>query len=300
MMDSEQVKNTLIATREARSPNNPLKENTLNNNTKMIMKLQGQMGDPNWLYDINQIETVIDKYSTSTKKNYLSLVLQMVHSSDDEEYKKLLISKIQFHSQVKINNEKNNILSAKKQEQKGMTMSDIDKVVSLTDPREAVILQILQVFPIRAEVGTLKLITKYRYDKIKGTLPKENYIVRNGKSLMLSRNNYKTADIYGRKEHRITGKLKDIILEYIDTIDGDNLFGYTEQELSKRLGYITNKILSITLSVNAIDKITIEHGLKQIKDKDEMVRVNKIKKYLEKVGEIRGTSVQVLFDNYIN
>ena len=35
MMDSEQVKNTLIATREARSPNNPLKENTLNNNTKM-------------------------------------------------------------------------------------------------------------------------------------------------------------------------------------------------------------------------------------------------------------------------
>ncbi len=49
------------------------------------------------------------------------------------------------------------------------------------------------------------------------------------------------------------------------------------------------------------DNIAIKSiPLKKINDKDPMVRVNKIKSYLEKVGEIRGTSVQVLFNNYIN
>ena len=305
-MNTEEIKQTLINTREARNPGKPLKENTLNNNTKMIMKLQSQMSDPNWLYDINQIEKVIESYSTSTKKNYLSLVLQMVHSYDKEDYKKLLVEKIQFHSQVKSSNEKNNIISEKKQEQKSMTMEDIDKLIELlvNDKinKDAMILHILKVFPIRAELSTLKLISKYRYDKIKGTMPKENYIVRNKNSLILSRNNYKTAEVYGRKEHKITGHLKEMLLDFIenDMDSGESLFGYSEQELSKRLSYISQKYIGTSLSVNAIAKITIEHGLRKINDKDPIVRVNKIKSYLEKVSEIRGTSVQVLFDNYIN
>ncbi len=305
-MNTEEIKQTLINTREARNPGKPLKENTLNNNTKMIMKLQSQMSDPNWLYDINQIEKVIESYSTSTKKNYLSLVLQMVHSYDKEDYKKLLVEKIQFHSQVKSSNEKNNIISEKKQEQKSMTMEDIDKLIELLVEnkinKDAMILHILKVFPIRAELSTLKLISKYRYDKIKGTMPKENYIVRNKNSLILSRNNYKTAEVYGRKEHKITGHLKEMLLDFIenDMDSGESLFGYSEQELSKRLSYISQKYIGTSLSVNAIAKITIEHGLRKINDKDPIVRVNKIKSYLEKVSEIRGTSVQVLFDNYIN
>lgn len=306
MMNTEEIKQTLINTREARSPGKPLKDNTLNNNTKMVLKLQSQMSDPNWLYDIDGIEKVIDSYSTSTKKNYLSLVLQMVHSSDNESYKKLLVEKIQFHSQVKNSNEKNNIISEKKQEQKSMTMDDIDKLIELLVEnkinKDAMILHILKVFPIRAEVGTLKLISKYRYDKIKGTMPKENYLVRNKNSLIMSRNNYKTADVYGRKEDKITGHLKEMLLDYIerDMDASESVFGYSEQELSKRLSYISQKYIGTSLSVNAIAKINIEDGLKKINDKDPMVRVNKIKSYLEKVGEIRGTSVQVLFNNYIN
>ena len=305
-MNSEEIKQTLINTREARSPGKPLKDNTLNNNTKMVLKLQSQMSDPNWLYDIDGIEKVIESYSTSTKKNYLSLVLQMVHSSDKESYKNELVKKIQFHSQVKNSNEKNNIISEKKQEQKSMTMDDIDKLIELLldndNLKDAMILHILKVFPIRAEVGTLKLISKYRYDKIKGQLPKENYLVRNKNSLILSRNNYKTAEVYGRKEDKITGHLKEMLLDYIENNmgAGESVFGYTEQELSKRLSYISQKYLGTSLSVNAIAKINIEDGLTKIQDKDPMVRVNKIKSYLEKVGEIRGTSVQVLFNNYIN
>jgi len=306
MMNTEEIKQTLINTREARSPGKPLKENTLNNNTKMVLKLQSQMSDPKWLYNIDEIEKVIESYSTSTKKNYLSLVLQMVHSSDNESYKKLLVEKIQFHSQVKNSNEKQNIISPKKQEQKSMTMDDIDKLIELlldnNNVKDAMILHILKVFPIRAEVGTLKLISKYRYDKIKGTMPKENYLIRNKNSLILSRNNYKTAEVYGRKEDKITGHLKEMLLDYIENNmgAGESVFGYTEQELSKRLSYISQKYLGTSLSVNAIAKINIEDGLTKIQDKDAMVRVNKIKSYLEKVGEIRGTSVQVLFNNYIN
>jgi len=306
MMNTEEIKQTLINTREARSPGKPLKENTLNNNTKMVLKLQSQMSDPNWLYNIDEIEKVIESYSTSTKKNYLSLVLQMVHSSDNESYKNELVKKIQFHSQVKNSNEKQNIISPKKQEQKSMTMDDIDKLIELlldnNNVKDAMILHILKVFPIRAEVGTLKLISKYRYDKIKGTMPKENYLIRNKNSLILSRNNYKTAEVYGRKEDKITGHLKEMLLDYIENNmgAGESVFGYTEQELSKRLSYISQKYLGTSLSVNAIAKINIEDGLTKIQDKDAMVRVNKIKSYLEKVGEIRGTSVQVLFNNYIN
>ncbi len=306
MMNSEEIKQTLINTREARSPGKPLKENTLNNNTKMVLKLQSQMSDPNWLYNIDEIEKVIESYSTSTKKNYLSLVLQMVHSSDNESYKNELVKKIQFHSQVKNSNEKQNIISPKKQEQKSMTMDDIDKLIELlvdnNNVKDAMILHILKVFPIRAEVGTLKLISKYRYDKIKGTMPKENYLIRNKNSLILSRNNYKTAEVYGRKEDKITGHLKEMLLDYIENNmgAGESVFGYTEQELSKRLSYISQKYIGTSLSVNAIAKINIEDGLTKIQDKDAMVRVNKIKSYLEKVGEIRGTSVQVLFNNYIN
>ncbi len=306
MMNTEEIKQTLINTREARSPGKPLKDNTLNNNTKMVLKLQSQMSDPNWLYDIDGIEKVIESYSTSTKKNYLSLVLQMVHSSDKEDYKNELVKKIQFHSQVKNSNEKQNIISPKKQEQKSMTMDDIDKLIELLldndNLKDAMILHILKVFPIRAEVGTLKLISKYRYDKIKGTMPKENYLVRNKNSLILSRNNYKTAEVYGRKEDKITGHLKEMLLDYIENNmgAGESVFGYSEQELSKRLSYISQKYIGTSLSVNAIAKINIEDGLTKIQDKDPMVRVNKIKSYLEKVGEIRGTSVQVLFNNYIN
>jgi len=306
MMNTEEIKQTLINTREARSPGKPLKDNTLNNNTKMVLKLQSQMSDPNWLYDIDGIEKVIESYSTSTKKNYLSLVLQMVHSSDKEDYKNELVKKIQFHSQVKNSNEKQNIISPKKQEQKSMTMDDIDKLIELLldndNLKDAMILHILKVFPIRAEVGTLKLISKYRYDKIKGTMPKENYLVRNKNSLILSRNNYKTAEVYGRKEDKITGHLKEMLLDYIENNmgAGESVFGYSEQELSKRLSYVSQKYIGTSLSVNAIAKINIEDGLTKIQDKDPMVRVNKIKSYLEKVGEIRGTSVQVLFNNYIN
>ncbi len=306
MMNTEEIKQTLINTREARSPGKPLKDNTLNNNTKMVLKLQSQMSDPNWLYDIDGIEKVIESYSTSTKKNYLSLVLQMVHNSDKEDYKNELVKKIQFHSQVKNSNEKQNIISPKKQEQKSMTMDDIDKLIELLldndNLKDAMILHILKVFPIRAEVGTLKLISKYRYDKIKGTMPKENYLVRNKNSLILSRNNYKTAEVYGRKEDKITGHLKEMLLDYIENNmgAGESVFGYSEQELSKRLSYISQKYIGTSLSVNAIAKINIEDGLTKIQDKDPMVRVNKIKSYLEKVGEIRGTSVQVLFNNYIN
>jgi len=65
MMNTEEIKQTLINTREARSPGKPLKDNTLNNNTKMVLKLQSQMSDPNWLYDIDGIEKVIESYSGS-------------------------------------------------------------------------------------------------------------------------------------------------------------------------------------------------------------------------------------------
>ena len=136
-------------------------------------------------------------------------------------------------------------------------------------------------------------------------MPKANYIVRNKDSLVMSRNDYKTASQYGRKEHRITDFiLKPAILEYLTEYmgKGDKLFELDHQQTSKRLSYITSKYLGTPLSVNAITKICIEHKLRRINEGegDAMKKINETKKYLEEVSQIRGTSLQILFDSYIN
>ena len=293
-------------------------EKTLNNNTKMILKLQSMIGSSeDWYYQLDKIKDVLEsnEYAVSTRRNYISLCLQLILydqlilEKPVENIASEFIEEVKSLEKTKKSNQKNNIISEKKQEQKKFTYTQLnDLVVSLHNDnlvKDAVMIMILMVYPIRAEVGTLQLISKYKYDKIKGTMPEANYIVKNKDSLVLSRNDYKTAEHYGRKEHKISDFiLKNALLKYISDYmgKGDSLFNLTHQECSKRLSYITSKYLGTPLSVNAIAKITIEHNLKKINEGegDAMGKINKVKSYLEKVSDIRGTSLQVLFDSYIN
>jgi hypothetical protein len=316
-MEASQITQQLTELSQKRFNRVPA-EKTLANNTKMILKLQSMVGpSEDWYYQLAKIKDILEsnQYAVSTRRNYLSLCLQcilydqLILNKPVESIAGEFIEEVKALEQTKRTNQKNNIISEKKQEQKQFTFTDLNELnVKLRADglhRDALMIMILMVYPIRAEVGTLQLISKYKYDKIKGTMPIANYIVKNKSSLVLSRNDYKTSKQYGRKEHRITNDiLKYGLIDYIENHmeKGDSLFNYNHQETTKRLSYITNKYLGTPLSVNAIAKITIEHNLKKVNDKegDAMTKVNKMKAYLEEVSDIRGTSLQVLFDSYIN
>lgn len=317
-MEASQITQQLTELSQKRFNRVPA-EKTLANNTKMILKLQTMIGDDkeDWYYQLAKIKELLEshQYAVSTRRNYLSLCLQLILydqlilNKPVENIASEFIEEVKSLEKTKKTNEKNNIISEKKMAQKEITYKELnDLVMMLRDHKlfgDALIIMILMVYPIRAEVGTLQLISKYKYNKIKETMPEANYIVRNKDSLVMSRNDYKTASQYGRKEHRITDFiLKPAILEYLNEYmdKGDSLFNYDHQATSKRLHYITNKYLGTPLSVNAITKICIEHKLRRINEGegDAMKKINETKKYLEEVSEIRGTSLQILFDNYIN
>ena len=316
-MEASQINQILTEVSQKRG--RVLKDNTLNNNTKMILKLQTMVGEDreDWYYQLAKIKEILEghQYAVSTRRNYISMCLQLILydqlilGKPVENILQEFIDEVQSLENIKKSNQKNNIISDKKMVQKEFTFKDLDQLVGkLRNDKlfgDALMIMILMVYPIRAEIGTFELISKYKYNKIKDSLPVANYIVRNKDSLVMSRNDYKTVKQYGRKEHRITDFiLKPAILEFITEHmkAGDKLFNLDHQQTSKRLFYITSKYLGSPLSVNSITKICIEHKLRRLNEKegDAIKKINEIKAYLETVSDIRGTSLQVLFDSYIN
>ena len=224
-MEASQITQQLTELSQKRFNRVPA-EKTLANNTKMILKLQSMVGpSEDWYYQLAKIKDILEsnQYAVSTRRNYLSLCLQcilydqLILNKPVENIASEFIQEVQSLEKTKRNNQKNNIISEKKQEQKQFTFTDLNELnVKLRADglhADALMIMILMVYPIRAEVGTLQLISKYKYDKIKGTMPVANYIVKNKKSLVLSRNDYKTAYLYGRKEHTITNDIVKYGLE---------------------------------------------------------------------------------------
>ena len=148
-------------------------EKTLNNNTKMILKLQTMIGDDkeNWYYQLAKIKELLEsnKYAVSTKRNYLSLCLQLILydqlilNKPVENISSEFIEEVKSLEKTKKTNEKNNIISEKKMVQKEFTYKQLnDLVLMLRDDKlfgDALMIMILMVYPIRAEVG-IKLKTQ--------------------------------------------------------------------------------------------------------------------------------------------
>lgn len=295
------------------------KEITNTNNSKMIIKLKRIYTEKStdfdqrlWYYDIQTINELLQSYSVSTKKNYYSLIIQLIDHDISignfgdknilDEYLKLLEA---CRDQKKYN-EENSIISEKKKEQQVGIQYLETLIDNIKDDILSTIIIILLQYPIRAEVGTLRYITLKDFKKLKD-YNDYNYLIVGSKKLQLFRSKYKTHEYFGNKLHEITGRAKKVLNQYMkdkDFSNNDLLFGFdTEQKLSQRLVYMTKKNGGISLSVNSIAKITIENNIQKIltqTDIDPITLHKQVLTYLKSIGDIRGTSLKVLEDNYIN
>ena len=305
-----------------------IKENTIVNNAKMMAKIKRLYEneyevDDEWYLNTENIAKLLDKmeYSVSTKRNYYSLLLGIVlHDNNFNGTThdiNIYINSIKKFNDIKVSNQKNSIVSEKKQQQQ-VSLSFVKDLLSKLQKNEHfdiyTIIMILLQYPIRAEVGTFKYTSLLSYNKSKKfkkddlTYTEGNWLVIGKSKVMMIRNEYKTYPVYGQKIHDITGKAKTAILSYISSKpevgNGNSIFGFTEGELSCRLLYLSKKYSGINLSVNAIAKINISNGIKQLHEKnlglDGVIAHKMIINYLDSMGDIRGTSLKGLEDSYIN
>lgn len=305
-------------------------QKTLNMNSSMILKLFRYFNTKNkdtpytnyqFIYEVKEIEDYLKDMSVSTQRNYYSVILSLVNydkhfkNMKNDNYIELYVDKIKTNEAKKKDNESKGIMNDKKTEKLDITNEDMNNFMKTLLKnglmKEYVIMTILNQYPIRAEISNVKFIDLKTYNKMKKNKDfvnnNTNYIVYGSKKILLSRGDYKTFKIYGRLENEMTGKAKSVLNKYIkdnDFKNGDSLFDMTNDTLTKRLFYISNKYLNIPLSVNSIAKLTIRNMLEDIKQTEEYKKntTNHIllqNQVVNKVAKIRGTSAQMIYNSYV-
>ena len=176
---------------------------------------------------------------------------------------------------------------------------------------EAVILEILMKYPYRAEVGTLHFMHLKTYNALKKkkawppalSTGLKNYLIVGKRKMIVSRSDYKTFDTYGTIENEIKDKaVKKSLNEWIDVRkNGEGgwlgemspIFTFKDnQDVSKRLGYVTKKIAGISLGPAAIVKIMLSN--------QKFTDMAEAADFLREASRIRGTALNVLQDVYLH
>tara|TARA_R100000654_G_scaffold57109_1_gene83527 strand:+ start:1992 stop:3071 length:1080 start_codon:yes stop_codon:yes gene_type:complete len=318
----KKIKGTDLTSNGYKHPARELKDNTIANNSRLIKKMLDS--NPKGKVPIYRRPDALNEwldssgFSDSTKRNYIQLAVEMtmydqlftqsttgglqsnLKTGLNPTIKELMLQVDALEKKIQDAKGKREVSAKKKEQQVGSSVV-YDVIAGLranNHDAEALMLDILMKYPYRAEVGTLKLLTElaqYRYLKKKGL--KENYLVLGKRKIMVSRSDYKTSDQYGLIENDITDKgLKQRIREYVEKYDikpRQPLFGYTDnQEVSKRLGYLTKKIAGVSLGPAAVVKIMLSDA--PFKDLAEAAD------FLKEMSRIRGTSLSTLQDVYLH
>ncbi len=322
-----------------------LKDNTLTNNSRLIMKIledNKKTNTPIWR-DLGRVKSWLDSkgFSDATKRNYLSLLLEMnfwdieigektVFNYNQGETDtvsnqsvdgqggsqgvnltirrlaryKFLIETLEKRIQEKKGKRE---VSEKKKEQQvapSVVTAMIDKMKEDGHVEEALIVQILMTYPYRAEVGSLDYVTLKSYNKlVKDAGGKENlkgnYLVVGSRGKMfVSRSAYKTFVNYGTIVNDIEDKkLKSAIHKYIreqKPAPNTPMFPSmtSNQDVSKKLNYLTKKYTGISLGPAALVKIMLSSApFKDLADAAD---------YLKEMSRIRGTALSTLQDVYLH
>ena len=255
--------------------------------------------------------------SDSTKRNYWSVLNTMARWSnprDEDYYEGIRLNKknqayydmIQKYQKKIIKDREARKVSPKKVSQQ-VTEESVRQVIEAIradgHEAEALIMEILLKYPYRAEIGTLRLISKEAYDKlvseVGGQNLKENYLVMNKVSGMrISRSNYKTFSTYGTIVNMIKDKyLQKALRSFVKArkiSEGELVFGFeTAQATSQRLFYLTQKYNNgMSLGPAALVKIMLSS--------QQFASMAEAADFLKESSRIRGTSLSVLQDVYLH
>ena len=276
---------------------------SFNNDTENITNLK-------WIYNRKKIKEFIDTLKTpNTKKTYISNILTLLnYDKSNPKFK----TELQYYIDLSKDNQENIKLSLKtdnkKQTNKIIDMKDYDKLLSIIKQDKKLDMEYLQFLmlkylPIRNELSTLIFITNTDFKKLdKDTQKSNNYLIKLSKFYILVRNNYKTSSKYGMIKTDIKQTdLKKVLNDYIksNNIQSNKpLFIYknkqqTQNDLSQRLSYISNKYINVKLSTSSIFKIVLCNVMKIYNDP------NTQKQLIKEYGEIRGTEYDTLINYYV-
>lgn len=285
----------------------PLGNTTLNayitnlNKLHREIKTKIEIDNLDWLLDKETIKDYINNLqSANTRKNYLTAIISVLHSNYTK-YKNAIDFYIKLAS--------NNIIDIKinlKQDkgcsnEKIITMNEYNDLLNQLKKNmkyrlEYIILSILKYYPIRNEIFNLKYIKYTDYKLLDKTdRLNHNWIIEKSNKMTMSRNVYKTSDIFNQINTDLNSEIKKLLKKYITDFNiesGDPMFSVKPQTMVIKLATTTKEFIGVKLGTSSIFKIVCCDVVQKYTDEK---REDMLKYY----GNIRGTSLKILVDYYI-
>ena len=263
--------------------------------------------------EVDNIDTLISSLAISTQRNFYTAIHTLFKSQYENEDRLFTLQETlnytdiygQKLSALNIKQKQaydNNEISEKTKQKLDIGFKAFaDFVIKLYNEEQyqtALMLGLIGKYLFRNEIATLKTIQLKEYKKLKYEGLKDNFIVlRVKKPLFISRGIYKTDKKYGIIKTKLDDTLiNKILLKHIETMTDNIVFKdangkqMNTKSISKKINRITEKELGAPLGTSSINKLAIEEINKNPEAFEKLM----------KLGQSRGTSINVLLSAYFN
>jgi len=292
-----------------------LTDNSLNKYVKDIFNIynkytgeqeQDIIKDIEIFKEVDNIDILISDLAISTQRNFYTAIHTLFKSqSENEDNLKYVDIYGKKLSELNIKQKQaydSNEISEKTKKKLDIGFKALaDFVIKLNNEEKyetALMLALITKYLFRNEIATLKTIQEKDYKKLNEEELKDNFIVvKVNKPLFISRGIYKTDKKYGIIKTKLDDKLiKKIFEKHYEKMTDNIVFKDSNgnqmntKSLSKKINRITEKELGAPLGTSSINKLAIE----------EINKNPEAFEKLKKLGQDRGTSINVLLSAYFN
>jgi len=263
--------------------------------------------------EVDNIDTLISSLAISTQRNFYTAIHTLFKSQYENEDRLFTLQETlnytdiygQKLSALNIKQKQaydNNEISEKTKQKLDIGFKAFaDFVIKLYNEEQyqtALMLGLIGKYLFRNEIATLKTIQEKEYKKLKYEGLKDNFIVlRVKKPLFISRGIYKTDKKYGIIKTKMNDKfINNLFKKHYETMTDNIVFKdangkqMNTKSISKKINRITEKELGAPLGTSSINKLAIEEINKNPEAFEKLM----------KLGQSRGTSINVLLSAYFN
>jgi len=252
--------------------------------------------------EVENIDTLIDDLAISTQRNYYTAIFTLFKSQNIKEFEDIYGKKLAELNTKQKQAYENNEVSTKLQKKLDVGFKAlVDFITKLKNEEKyetALMLALITKYLFRNEIASLKTIDEKDYDKLTEDELKDNFIVLKGsKPIFISRGIYKTDKKYGIIKTKMDDKfIKNVFKKHYEKMTDNIVFKdangnqMNTKSLSKKINRITEKELGAPLGTSSINKLAIE----------EINKNPEAFEKLKKLGQDRGTSINVLLTAYFN